>query len=1234
MLTKGLDNVPGTAGNDTIIGSITAAVPAGELDTLSTLDIVNGGAGIDTLKIATSIAAAGTPGLPNLSNVEIIEVEATAGVTIDTSAVTGLTNLNILKQGTNKVDATASATTDIAVTVKEDVSAATSLANVIKGGKNVTVTGTDLGNATAVQADTITVGGAGALAAAGDVVVNATGKAYADGALNSTLSAITVTGGKTVSVTQKATSDASAAAADTAIAVATNGVVTQGLVDVEGNALTTTVTVKQDASVAAVAAQTAKAVKAATQEVEFTDAKKGDTIELTFTGANKLKFTAKKDLSAADVASAFANLAVGDLQGKASAALGIYDDTGAGVQEWTSGAVQTVSATKAKVVFSNATDATPTGGNVITAVATKIGAGSTFAATASAVTAGEDKADAKTGVLGVANGQVLVDDAATAVIKTITIDGYGATSRIGTNVDTTVLETLNLSNSGHTFNAVGKATATADIVVDDTAATLALNLEKVGTANEAAAGNGVAVVTLATAPTTLNVKSTGNNYVNLTADLTETLNVSGTGLLDISSSTTDLAAVKAIKVTETAGLKLKGTENDTLTSVDTTGTTGTVTVSINGDKATYAGGAGVDNVTVTNPGTIISKAIDLGAGNDKLDLSAATPATPSVVLAGGTGDDTIKLLSADAASLSTGTTFAGKIDGFEKLEVTQALVNSTNEINLSNLDDIKYVISNGQVAGANANEVQTLAITSGVTATKTNAVQVLDITGLTVAGGGAGPFTVGGKTVTVANSDATDAIGALVVTAINGKTLTGLTEAVAASYTGGKVTITIDTRDVAAAAVATAAGTASFSAGTLPVAAATTGAGTTAYAANAPVITVAGVTVNTLVAQDKTAAGVAVLNSGDDTAAEVEAKIETAFAGNTAYTSVTDASGDVVFTFADAGNKDLLTITGAGGVAGTFTETSAGKFATEQTLKNMLDGGTLELLAAGSSTVVTMKDASALTDSFNIVTKAVNAANLGTVKVEGVETLNITTVDTDATVTGVSSNTLTLSGNKAQTITVKGDGNLSLTLAPASTEVKLIDASTLKGSLTVTTLAADTNATTVNGGDGADKLTAAGDNDVLNGGAGKDVLAVTGAAAFVKLTGGAGIDQFDLSGFTPSAGGSYASIRDLEAGETIKFVTHANANFNATKFVLGGAASFESYVSQAMGSATTANGGASHGIAWFQFTSEGQVNTYVVQDVDGDSAFTANDIVVEIVGAKDLGNSSFNATGEGTLLFI
>src|SRR5690606_22292808 len=46
MLTSGLDNVLGTANNDTIVGLVDGAT-----DTLTLGDIINGGAGVDTLKL-------------------------------------------------------------------------------------------------------------------------------------------------------------------------------------------------------------------------------------------------------------------------------------------------------------------------------------------------------------------------------------------------------------------------------------------------------------------------------------------------------------------------------------------------------------------------------------------------------------------------------------------------------------------------------------------------------------------------------------------------------------------------------------------------------------------------------------------------------------------------------------------------------------------------------------------------------------------------------------------------------------------------------------------------------------------------------------------------------------------------------------------------------------------------------------------------------------------------------
>lgn len=94
-----------------------------------------------------------------------------------------------------------------------------------------------------------------------------------------TLSAVTVTGGKTISVTQKATSDASAAVTDKSAGGTT---ITQGLVTATGDASTTEITVKQDAAVTRVQAVDAVAGKAATQEVVFHCRQGYDTVLLDF----------------------------------------------------------------------------------------------------------------------------------------------------------------------------------------------------------------------------------------------------------------------------------------------------------------------------------------------------------------------------------------------------------------------------------------------------------------------------------------------------------------------------------------------------------------------------------------------------------------------------------------------------------------------------------------------------------------------------------------------------------------------------------------------------------------------------------------------------------------------------------------------------------------------------------------------------------------------------------------
>ncbi|MCC2958629.1 DUF4214 domain-containing protein [Massilia sp. IC2-477] len=1083
-LTKGLDVITGSAGNDRIIAAVDTN--NAEVNTLSAVDTIDGGAGVDTLVIAAGTALT-TSALANIKNVETIEVQAADAITLNTTSLTGVSAVNVTRAG-GAISVTSAATTDIGLNLK-----ASSATTTLLGGKNVNVALSDVTATTGA----IQVGSAGQ-AAAGTVAVATTGAATV-AATDVTLAGVTVTGGTSINVTEKATSSAAAAVADT-----TGATITQGAVSVTGTAATTTVSVKQDVAQAEFAAVTAVAAKSTTEEVVFSAAKAGDVVKVDF-GDGELWFTAKKDLTAAQVASAFANLATGATQGSASAELGIYTDAAGGVtNKWTSGAVETVSATSSKVVFTSTSAAADLDATVTTV------AGSTATAAAGARVAGVTGVAAEAGQLGIVAGAVTIADAAGS-IKTATIDSYGAGSSITGGA---VLETLNLSNSGATYNAAGDVTAVAGLTVADTASTLALNLNKVGFATSARAA-----VTLTAAPTTLNVKSTGSNFVTLTAAATETLNVTGTGTLN--NSTTDLAGLKTVKVSETAGLSLAAATADTLESVDTTATTGTVTVSIQGNRATYTGGAGSDRVTITNADTAISKSINLGAGNDTLSLGTALAIDPAstVELNGGEGTDTLALSAATAVARSAGVTFQDRFTGFEKISVGATSTNST--VNMDNLDDINYVISNGSAAGVGAAPTALVPNT-----TQGNAVgPVTESSAITFNALTAGQsYTVAGRTVTAVTN------------------LTATQVATAFSNTGATI-----------AGVVTVGGTLT---------------GFTASGVTADAVT---------------------------------------FTSTTPDANVTD-----------------ITFSGAGAaVPGTNV----------LTLDKMLNNATVEFAAQGD-VEVKLADASGTADTVNFVTAAGTGVNIGTATADKVETIKINVTDTDTTSTGgvpnVSTNTLNVDADAASTITVGGAGNLTLTLSADTKAVTLIDGSAATGILSITTVASDTAATTVKGGSAADVLTAMGANDVLQGGAGNDVLKVMGnVASAVTLTGGEGVDMFDVSGFQAANAGAAVSITDLAKGEKIKFVSNANADFISSKVSLIAEATFDNYVTEAAKAADAATG--SHGIAWFQFNG----NTFIVQDVDGNGAFNNNvDIIVKLTGIVDLSASSFNEVGQGTLQYL
>lgn len=650
VLTKGLDNVVGGAGNDVIIGSISTA--GTELNTYNTLDVINGGNGIDTLKLVDETGNALT--ISNLTKVEVVELSSTKAVNVNTVAVSDLTDLNVVKTG-GAVAATAAASANVKVDVQQatavagDSTAATPVADVkadiaVNGGKNVVVNVTGVKQVLDVAADDL--GELNAIkvgqqtAAKGTVVVNSTGVAAAN-STNVTLSSISVTGGTSISVTQKASGDVSGLTATTGGA-ATH---TEGAINITATADTTTVNVKQDATILA-QSRTAFAGVDEVATVTFTKLDNGQSVT-----AGGLTFTANKDLTAAQVAAAFAGLtddavapgaATGDTNGGSVKANGTF--TGSLLPGWHTGAVN---------------------GNSVTFTGDGSMATLNVAGTGATVVTNTDGVDAQSAQnrLGVTAGVVTITGA--AALASVTVDGYntstGSNGIVNGSGNNTALASISLSQ-GTSFD------------VDSAAATLALTLNKV---------NGTVDIQAGTKTLNAAVTSGATDTATLKSATAEAVNVSGTGTVAGSASAGNLAAATSINTSAmTAG-------SATFTIAD-------------GTKTTYTGGAGVDSVSITNADTAITKAVTLGAGDDTLTLSGAgNVVAPTATLSGGAGTDIIAMNGASAAALSASSAFADKIDGFEKLSITDQ-VTAARTVNMANMDGITYVISNNATASASS----------------------------------------------------------------------------------------------------------------------------------------------------------------------------------------------------------------------------------------------------------------------------------------------------------------------------------------------------------------------------------------------------------------------------------------------------------------------------------------------------------------------------------------------------
>lgn len=292
---------------------------------------------MNTLQITGSddASATYTMAAAKLTNIQNITISSAGDVVADVSGtnVTGLEKITVLKSA--GADITASATQNI------EISGATG-AIVADGGKNISIS-----DATANQAITIGNGATGphaagtitvtdtkqgtgnividggtdvtvtttvavdnnaAVANGGDVTIGANEEASGAVVVTQNLTSdggnedgddlaganIAVTGGSTVDVTINATVTAKDKNAE--------GDITVGTVTVDGDGSATSVKVTQNATATKFTTPAVTLVKA-TQDITFKDLAKNATVTV-----NGLTFTASKNLTAAEVAQAFANL--------------------------------------------------------------------------------------------------------------------------------------------------------------------------------------------------------------------------------------------------------------------------------------------------------------------------------------------------------------------------------------------------------------------------------------------------------------------------------------------------------------------------------------------------------------------------------------------------------------------------------------------------------------------------------------------------------------------------------------------------------------------------------------------------------------------------------------------------------------------------------------------------------------------------------------------------------------
>lgn len=663
-------------------------------------------------------------------------------------------------------------------------------------------------------------------------------------------------------------------------------------------------------------------------------------------------------------------------------------------------------------------------------------------------------------------------------------------------IDSDVLTTLSLANSA--------SGATVSAAAATRALTLNLNEVTGGTVADATA-------------TTLNVNATGKASTGVTVNAGAATAVTLNADEALTVASLGVGAAKNITVAGDSAVTISAGTFTALEAVDASKSTGGVTITpALGTNVTFTGGAGKDSIDAT--GT--TKVLNLGAGDDTLRVTAALGTGGSVE--GGEGTDTLSFTGAVAETLSATDVFSKSVSGFEKVSIGSIVAGQTDTINLANLDNINYVVTQGTVAVAPVAQVTDVNI-SGSTSDGGDSV-TLNIDGT--------PFTT--PTGIYADGDAIEAALVAIIDA---------SPAYNAAIVGGALRIT-----------AAVAGT-PFTVGAASI---TNEVGGTADVA--PIATATPVTANNA----GTPGGALVLNnllSGGTVeftgaiAAASTINVKDAASGSADVVNIRlNGTSNIVNTAAlNVASVETINITATDSSADKVTLTNPG--AASQLNLNAADATSITVsgnhgvdFTGSTFTKVTSFDASGV-----VATGATAGATADQIGTAGAVTFATAVTDKAVTITG---------GNGADVLSA---ASLTDTTAKAS--------ATINGGAGNDTITGGNFNDTLSGGEGKDTITGGLGADTLSGGAGNDTF-VYNAVAESTVAARDVITDFQANTFgngAAGAAGTGAGVAASRTGDVIRFdVDLGGAITNGAKVgVLGSAVDAQTFIQNTFADATT-----------------------------------------------------------------